>query len=45
MQPSVNLQIGESVALNLICPGREHVTPVMLLLRDKLRQYCQQLLP
>lgn len=43
--PILTEYIGESVALNLICPGREHVTPVMLLLRDKLRQHCQQILP
>ncbi|QIR13437.1 LysR family transcriptional regulator [Shewanella aestuarii] len=34
----------EPVPLSLICHGRDHVTPAMLLLRDQLRQHCQQLL-
>ncbi|PKH33917.1 hypothetical protein [Shewanella sp. ALD9] len=38
--PKLTECVGESVALNLICPGRENITQVMLLLRDKLRQYC-----
>ncbi|WP_064792337.1 LysR family transcriptional regulator [Shewanella woodyi] len=33
---------GEAADLYLVCPGREHVTPVMLLLRDMLRQRCKQ---
>ena len=35
---------GEPVDLYLVCPGREHVTPVVLLLRDMLRERCQELL-
>lgn len=34
---------GESVNLYLVCPGREHVTPVVLLLREMLRQRCKAL--
>lgn len=34
---------GESVNLYLVCPGREHVTPVVLLLREMLRQQTQAL--
>jgi len=33
---------GESADLYLVCPGREHVTPVILLLRDMLREKCKQ---
>jgi len=33
---------GESADLYLVCPGREHVTPVVLLLRDMLREKCKQ---
>ena len=33
---------GESADLYLVCPGREHVTPVILLLRDMLRARCKQ---
>ncbi|RTR37798.1 LysR family transcriptional regulator [Shewanella canadensis] len=33
---------GESADLYLVCPGREHVTPVILLLRDMLRERCRQ---
>ena len=33
---------GESADLYLVCPGREHVTPVILLLRDMLRDRCKQ---
>lgn len=33
---------GESADLYLVCPGREHVTPVILLLRDMLRERCKQ---
>ncbi|WP_299798116.1 LysR family transcriptional regulator [uncultured Shewanella sp.] len=33
---------GEAADLYLVCPGREHVTPVMLLLRDMLREKCEQ---
>lgn len=33
---------GESADLYLVCPGREHVTPVILLLRDMLRGKCKQ---
>ncbi|AQS38219.1 transcriptional regulator, LysR family [Shewanella psychrophila] len=33
---------GEGADLYLVCPGREHVTPVILLLRDMLRQRCKQ---
>ena len=32
---------GESADLYLVCPGREHVTPVILLLRDMLRERCE----
>jgi len=32
---------GESADLYLVCPGREHVTPVVLLLRDMLRAHCK----
>ncbi len=34
---------GEPVNLYLVCPGREHVTPVVLLLREMLRQQTQTL--
>ncbi|MCU8000653.1 LysR family transcriptional regulator [Shewanella sp. SM95] len=34
---------GEPVDLYLVCPGREHVTPVVLLLREMLRQRCKEL--
>ncbi|QYJ79156.1 LysR family transcriptional regulator [Shewanella acanthi] len=34
---------GEAVNLYLVCPGREHVTPVILLLREMLRQQTQTL--
>ena len=33
---------GESADLYLVCPGREHVTPFILLLRDMLRARCKQ---
>ncbi len=33
---------GESADLYLVCPGREHVTPVVLLLRDMLRAHCKE---
>lgn len=33
---------GEDADLYLVCPGREHVTPVILLLRDMLREHCKQ---
>lgn len=33
---------GEEADLYLVCPGREHVTPVVLLLRDMLRERCKQ---
>ncbi|MDO6620750.1 MULTISPECIES: LysR family transcriptional regulator [unclassified Shewanella] len=33
----------EAMPLNLICAGRQHVSPAMLLMRDKLRQHCLQL--
>lgn len=32
---------GEGADLYLVCPGREHVTPVILLLRDMLRARCK----
>lgn len=32
---------GEEADLYLVCPGREHVTPVVLLLRDMLRERCK----
>ncbi|MCH1931488.1 LysR family transcriptional regulator [Shewanella sp. A25] len=34
---------GEAVNLYLVCPGREHVTPVILLLREMLRQQTKTL--
>ena len=33
---------GESADLYLVCPGRDHVTPIILLLRDMLRERCKQ---
>ena len=39
--PLLNDYQGEEADLYLVCPGREHVTPVVLLLRDILRQRCK----
>jgi DNA-binding transcriptional LysR family regulator/ribosomal protein S18 acetylase RimI-like enzyme len=35
--PMLTDYVGEEADLYLVCPGREHVTPVVLLLRDMLR--------
>ena len=39
--PLLNDYQGEEADLYLVCPGREHVTPVVLLLRDMLRRRCK----
>lgn len=39
--PMMTAYEGESADLYLVCPGREHVTPVILLLRDMLRERCE----
>ncbi|OEG73426.1 LysR family transcriptional regulator [Shewanella colwelliana] len=40
--PLLEQYTGESADLYLVCPGRQHVTPLVLLLRDHLRLLCQQ---
>ncbi|MCL1042759.1 LysR family transcriptional regulator [Shewanella marisflavi] len=40
--PLMRQYSGESADLYLVCPGRQHVTPVVLALRDDLRRRCQQ---
>ena len=35
---------GLPLSLYLVCPGREHVTPVVLQLREMLRQRCQSVI-
>ncbi|WP_076415973.1 LysR family transcriptional regulator [Shewanella sp. UCD-KL12] len=40
--PMLTDHTGEAADLYLVCPGREHVTPVILLLREMLRERCKQ---
>ncbi|MGS0675523.1 LysR family transcriptional regulator [Shewanella sp. 0m-4] len=40
--PLLNDYQGEEADLYLVCPGREHVTPVILLLRDMLRDRSKE---
>ncbi len=40
--PLLTQYSGESADLYLVCPGRQHVTPLVLTLREHLRQRCQQ---
>ncbi|MCL1098721.1 LysR family transcriptional regulator [Shewanella gelidii] len=35
---------GEEVELYLVCPGREQVTPAVIVIRDMLRQKCKRVL-
>ena len=40
--PMLTQYSGESADLYLVCPGRQHVTPLVLLLREHLRKLCKQ---
>ncbi|MCG9695442.1 LysR family transcriptional regulator [Shewanella sp. Isolate11] len=42
LTPMLTQYTGEAADLYLVCPGRQHVTPLVILLREHLRQLCQQ---
>ena len=40
--PLLTQYSGESADLYLVCPGRQHVTQLVIMLREHLRELCQQ---
>ncbi|WP_394130166.1 LysR family transcriptional regulator [Shewanella maritima] len=44
LQPVMPNYLGEQISLYLVCPSREQVTPVIIMLREMLRQQCKRLL-